>query len=337
MAVSTLIAISFCIALFILGWYINDMDWEVRHALHYETLLTAARGSEAKADQAFDTAKEILDLNERFDQNYAHYAKLLDVDISVVRAAYEHNVRAFGTLQGKIWVISRDSELWPKQVSMFAYIPRFLYAQGDVSLLKQPIVSVIGTRSPSLEGRKLAYESALALGKANFVVASGLALGIDAIAHKSVLSEGHKTIAVIGTPLNQTYPAEHKDLQKIIAEQGVVVSRFGPATQTQKFHFLLRNRLMSALSLASVVVEDRDGGGAVRQASFALEQKRLLFFYQQSVDNNAVLWPRQFMGKERVFVIKKPNQLPTAITKAVKGIQSATKEQQKIQQLELFD
>lgn len=313
------------------------MDWEVRHALHYETLLTAAGGSEAKAGEAFDQAKELLDINEPFDRNYGEYARLLDLDIAAVRQAYEENVRAFGTLEGKVWIISRESTMWPKQVSMFAYIPRFLYVQGDVNLLKQPIVSVIGTRSPSLEGRKLAYQSALALAKANFVVASGLALGIDAIAHKSVLSEGEKTIAVIGTPLNQAYPAEHKELQAIIGEQGAVVSRFGPATRTQKFHFLLRNRLMSALSLASVVVEDRDGGGAVRQASFALEQKRLLFFYQQSLDNHAVLWPRQFLGKERVYVIKKPGQLPGAITKAVKGIQSATKELQKIQQLELFD
>ena len=234
------------------------MDWEVRHALHYETLLTAAGGSEAKAGEAFDRAKELLDINEPFDRNYGEYARLLDLDIAAVRQAYEENVRAFGTLEGKVWIISRESTMWPKQVSMFAYIPRFLYVQGDVNLLKQPIVSVIGTRSPSLEGRKLAYQSALALAKANFVVASGLALGIDAIAHKSVLSEGQKTIAVIGTPLNQAYPAEHKELQAIIGEQGAVVSRFGPATRTQKFHFLLRNRLMSALSLASVVVEDRD-------------------------------------------------------------------------------
>ncbi len=313
------------------------MDWEVRHALNYETLLTAAGGSEAKAGEAFDQAKELLDINEPFDRSYGEYARLLDLDIAAVRQAYEENVRAFGTLEGKVWIINRDSPLWPRQVSMFAYIPRFLYVQGDVNLLKQPIVSVIGTRSPSLEGRKLAYQSSLALAKGNFVVASGLALGIDAIAHKSVLSEGEKTIAVIGTPLNQTYPAEHKELQQIIGEQGAVVSRFGPATRTQKFHFLLRNRLMSALSLANVVVEDRDGGGAVRQASFALEQKRLLFFFQQSLDNHAVLWPRQFLGKERVYVIKKPANLPGAITKAVKGIQNTAKELQKIQQLELFD
>ncbi|NLZ77775.1 MAG: DNA-processing protein DprA [Spirochaetales bacterium] len=313
------------------------MDREVRHALHYETLLTALRGSETKAEEAFDRAKELLDINEPFDRNYAEYARLLDRDIAAVRQAYEENVRAFGNLEGRIRIIGRESPLWPRQVSMFAYIPRFLYVRGDVNLLKQPIVSVIGTRSPSLEGRKLAYQSALSLARGNFVVASGLALGIDAIAHKSVLSEGEKTIAVIGTPLNQTYPAEHKELQAIIGKQGAVVSRFGPATRTQKFHFLLRNRLMSALSLASVVVEDRDGGGAVRQASFALEQKRLLFFYQQSLDNHAVLWPRQFLGKERVYVIKKPTQLPGAVAKAVKGIQNTAKELQKIKQLELFD
>ena len=313
------------------------MDWEVRHALAYETLLTAARYSEGMANKAFDEAANILDLTERFDQNYAEYARLLGVEIPTVRQAYEKNLHAFGSLEGKVWVINRESDLWPKQVSMFAYIPRFLYVQGDVNLLKHPIVSVIGTRTPSLEGSQLAYQSTLALGAANFVIASGLARGIDAVTHKAALTKSHKTIAVIGTPLNHTYPSEHSELQRIIGEQGAVVSRFGPATETQKFHFLLRNRLMSALSLASVVVEDRDGGGAVRQASFALEQKRLLFIYQQSLDNHAILWPRQFLGKERVYVIKKPTQLPVEITKAVKGIQTAAKEQQKIQQLELFE
>ncbi len=313
------------------------MDWEVRHALNYETLLTAAGGSEAKAGEAFDQAKELLDINEPFDRSYGEYARLLDLDIAAVRQAYEENVRAFGTLEGKVWIINRDSPLWPKQVSMFAYIPRFLYVQGDVNLLKQPIVSVIGTRSPSLEGRKLAYQSSLALAKGNFVVASGLALGIDAIAHKSVLSEGEKTIAVIGTPLNQTYPAEHKELQQIIGEQGAVVSRFGPATRTQKFHFLLRNRLMSALSLANVVVEDRDGGERSAKPPSPWNKNGFSSSINKASTTMQSSGPGSFWAKNGSTSCKKPANLPGAITKAVKGIQKTAKELQKIQQLELFD
>ncbi len=147
---------------------------------------------------------------------------------------------------------------------------------------------------------------------------------------------GYPTIAVIGTPINACYPPEHRALQQEIAQAGAVVSRFSPATVTQKWHFLLRNRLMSALSDASVVVEDRDGGGAVRQAAFALEQKKYLFIYESSVDNHSVLWPRQFANQSRVFIIKKSQDLPRVLNQAKKTREGVGKPRQKAVQLDLF-
>jgi DNA processing protein len=312
------------------------MDSIQLQALHYETLLKAANGAEAKAAHAFEKAVEYSIINESLVLHTQTYAELLGVEASAISNAYYDIRPVFEAMDSSVHILGWDSPHWPKQVDSFAFRPRFLYVQGNESLLSQSSVSVIGTRSPSLEGKQLALATAKSLTKAGYVVASGLALGIDGVAHKAALAAGGPTIAVIGTPINAFYPPEHRDLQLEIAKVGAVVSRFSPATVTQKWHFLLRNRLMSALSDASVVVEDRDGGGAVRQAAFALEQKKYLFIYQSSVDNHSILWPRQFANQSRVFVIKKSQDLPRLLNQAKKTREGVGKPKQKAVQLNLF-
>ncbi len=293
------------------------MENTVAKALHYETLVSVLKGSEAKAGEAFAFAGARFDVSEPLVLHIAEYAALLGVDQSLISESYYRCRAAFEAVEDSMVVLDHEHPLWPSQINTFTYTPQFLYVQGKVGLLKERSVSVIGTRSPSLEGKQLALQTAQALGKAGYVVASGLALGIDGVAHKGALAMGYPTIAVIGTPLGICYPPQHADLQHEIADRAVVVSRFSPCTTTQKWHFLLRNRLMSALSVASVVVEDRDGGGAVRQATFALEQKKYLFLYQQSVDNQSVLWPKQFANQQRVFTVKRSQDLPRLLDKAL--------------------
>ncbi|MDD3058390.1 MAG: DNA-processing protein DprA, partial [Sphaerochaeta sp.] len=320
-------------------WYSQHamhMDALAHQALNYETLLHALGGSEAKAIEAFNHPGIQHCCHEPLSLHIDAYASHLHLDAELLSKAYWFCRPFFEEMDDKTVILGWDSPAWPKMVDSFAYRPRFLYAQGKVQLLSEPSVSVIGTRSPSLEGKKLALQTSQALSQAGFIVTSGLALGIDGVAHKAALATGSPTIAVIGTPLSTAYPPEHADLQAEIARTGVVVTRFAPSTTTQKWHFLLRNRLMSALSVASIVVEDRDGGGAVRQASFALEQKKYLFLYQSSVDNHAFLWPRQFANQSRVFTIKKPEDLPRVLTQAMKDRLSLGKKVQKPVQLDLF-
>ena len=312
------------------------MEGTALKALHYETLVHASDGSEEKASRAYEAAQTELDITQPLLLHIDQYATLLGVQSTRISDAYYQCRAAFEQMDDSHIVLDQDSPHWPKQIDTFSYQPKFLYVQGNLNLLKEPSVSVIGTRSPSLEGKALALSTAQALGKAGYVVASGLALGIDGVAHKGALSSGCPTIAVIGTPLSSVYPAEHAHLQQQIAQCGAVVSRFAPSTKTQKWHFLLRNRLMSALSLASVIIEDRDGGGAVRQATFALEQKKYIFIYQGSLDNHSILWPRQFANKSRVFVIKKSTDLPRVLTQAMKRKASVGQPKEKVVQLQLF-
>ncbi len=311
------------------------MDKTWHQALNYEALLRVHKNAEAKAQEAFAKAFGVLDTTEPLVLHLREYASLLGLEEGLLSRAYFACLPAFEAMDNSVQVLGWDHPLWPKQVNDFAYCPRFLYVRGNASLLSQPSISVIGTRSPSLEGKKSAAQSAFAIGKKSYVVASGLALGIDGVAHKTALDNGFPTIAVLGTPVTSCYPAEHLQLQEAIAQRGALVSRFAPSSPTQKWFFLLRNRLMSALSLGSVVVEDRDGGGAVRQAAFALEQKKYLFFYQSSLDNHSFLWPKDFANRPRVFVVKQASDIPRVLEKAVKTREQVGKVVQKSVQLDL--
>jgi len=311
------------------------MDQTWHQALNYEALVRAGKNSEAKAQEAFAKALPVIDTTEPLLLHLGEYALLSGVSEDLLSKAYFACLPAFEAMDRSVQVLTWEHPLWPKQVNNFTYCPRFLYVRGNASLLSQPSISVIGTRSPSLEGKKSAALSAFAIGKKSYVVASGLALGIDGVAHKMALDNGFPTIAVLGTPLTSCYPPEHAQLQEEIAKRGALVSRFAPSSPTQKWFFLLRNRLMSALSLASVVVEDRDGGGAVRQAAFALEQKKYLFFYQSSLDNHSFLWPKEFANRPRVFVVKQASDIPRVLEKAEKSRQQVGKVVQKSVQLEL--
>lgn len=293
----------------------QDMS-RYHEAMNYETLIHASKRGDQAVGPIFDSLSKQVDVTEPLPVHLALYAQSYGLPDYVVSESY-YQVRAcFERMEPQDIIIGRNDTLWPSRINDFPQMPRYLYLKGDVSLLDRPSVSVIGTRAPSAQGKQYAADTATELGARGYVVASGLALGIDGVAHLSALKNDAPTMAVIGTPLYQAYPPVHAPLQKLIGQHGLVISRFSPAADMQKWFFLLRNRLMSALSLGSVVIEDRDGGGAVRQAGFALEQKKYLFIYQHVLDNKAWLWPRQLADKPRVFIVKKPADIPRQLGRA---------------------
>lgn len=171
-------------------------------------------------------------------------------------------------------VIDNKSPLWPDKITC---TDRLWYA-GDLSLLSKDSVSIVGTRQMSEKGRNLS-QKCVDLLCGEFVIVSGLALGIDGTAHARALSNNSKTIAVIGTPIDCFYPKEHEQLQQLIAEKGLVISQFEIGTKTERYCFMKRNLLMSQISRASVVIEDPLGGGAMGHASYALKQGRKVFVF----------------------------------------------------------
>ena len=170
----------------------------------------------------------------------------------------------------------------------------FLYLQGDVNLLLEKGISVVGTRNPSNRGMALAREVVDSLGESGFTIVSGLAMGIDGVAHIEALAKDFKTIGVIGTSVCESYPPKHERLQSLIAEHGLLVSQFAPSRRVQQYFFMQRNLLMSQISMGSFVIESKDGGGGVKQAQYSEKQGKKVFILREVYDNRTYLWPRKF-------------------------------------------
>jgi DNA processing protein len=152
-----------------------------------------------------------------------------------------------------------------------------VYVAGDTTLLARPAVAIIGSRHASNEGRNAAATIATDLAHAGIVVLSGLAAGIDGVAHEATLAAGGRTIAVIGTSLDKAYPKEHTALQARIATEHLVVSPFESGTPTAAWRFPKRNRLMARLAQATILIEASSKSGTRHQVDECASLGRPIF------------------------------------------------------------
>jgi DNA processing protein len=155
--------------------------------------------------------------------------------------------------------------------------PGFLWLRGTLPEANTPRVTVVGTRRCSDYGRAQAHHFAAELARRGFTVVSGLAYGIDAAAHKGALDAGGRTVAVLGSGVGRIYPPKHTDLAERIVESGALLSEYAVDAEPDAPNFPERNRLLSGLSLGTLVVESYAEGGALITARLALEQNREVF------------------------------------------------------------
>ena len=183
-------------------------------------------------------------------------------------------------------IICYDDTYYPQLLKQIYDPPLVIFVQGNLLLLNAPQIAVVGSRAASAGGRDTAFRLSQQLVQHNFVITSGLALGIDAAAHRGTFSEPESTIAVVATGLDQVYPARHQSLaQQIIASSGAIISEFLPGTQARAGNFPKRNRLISGLSLGVLVVEAELRSGSLITARCALEQNRDVFAIPSSIEN----------------------------------------------------
>jgi len=190
-----------------------------------------------------------------------------------------------------------------------------IYWAGNLELLRKPSVSVIGARSVSDDGLRRAGKIARELASAGIVVTSGLAKGVDGAAHRGALAVGGDTIAVIGTPLNKAYPAEHAELQEEIWLEHLLISQFAPGQKTWPSDFPKRNRLMAQLTDASVIVEASDSSGTLHQAAECLRLGRWLFIMRSVVEDTRLSWPAKFVGHPKVVVLTASTDIVDRVTR----------------------
>jgi DNA processing protein len=176
-----------------------------------------------------------------------------------------------------IQVLIWDDPGYPKHLKEIDQPPPLLYLRGDLELADEWAVAIVGTRRVTHYGRQIAAEVASTLARSGVTVVSGLARGVDAIAHQAALDAGGRSIAVLGSGVDRIYPPEHRRLADRLIERGALISDYAPGTPPEGSNFPPRNRIISGLSLAVVVIEAGAKSGALITASFAADQGRDVF------------------------------------------------------------
>lgn len=179
--------------------------------------------------------------------------------------------------KAKINVLTWEDEAYPRRLKEIDQPPPVLYLSGEIKMEDEWAVAIVGTRRMTPYGRQVAEEIASVLAGNGITIVSGLAKGIDAVAHQAALNTGGRTLAVLGSGVDRVYPYEHRRLAEKISAQGALVSDYPPGTAPEASNFPPRNRIIAGLSLATVVVEAGLDSGALITATFAVEQGREVF------------------------------------------------------------
>lgn len=218
------------------------------------------------------------------------------------------DVRAWADA-GYQWLTVLDSE-YPSRLLGIREVPPFLFYEGG---LREPDdgVSVVGSRSASDWGLRLAAEAARFLVSEGLTVIAGLAAGIDAAAHHAAVNAGGRTVAFLGTGITQSYPASNRALQREIADRGLLFSQFYPDAPPTKHSFPMRNATMSGYGLATIVIEAGEQSGTRIQARVAGEHGRPVIITDRVAATTS--WGAALVGRPNVYVVGSADELAKAV------------------------
>ena len=282
------------------GMFQFDTD-EKKEALNFATLMNSLGITEQKLDPMFTEFSKNVDVSDfmvKSRELLDKYSSYFKVNVDRLAKDFEFAHKAFSNLRPTDEIIKRGSSDYAPLLLKTQQAPRFLYLRENKALLfEERTVALVGSRQASEKAKENTKRLAATLGSNGITIISGLAKGIDVTAHTTALEYGFNTIAVIGTNLNQYYPAENKPVQLEIEKKGLIVSQFSPATKTKNWFFPLRNGVMSGLSLATVIMEAGETSGALKQADFALKQHREVLIPKNALDLKTIKWPAIYVSR----------------------------------------
>lgn len=271
----------------------------VRDAILYFTIQQYFNCNDKKTCEFIEQLEKVDNFSFRsgLKNNIPYLSSKLNILEKDFYKCYLRVKDSFSKLTDDVILVKKGDGVYSKLLANTDGTPPFLFLKGNVHLLNEKSVCVVGSRNASVESMKKTEKLVKALIKRNIVVNAGLAKGIDTATHKTALENGGRTIAVIGTPINQYYPKENKDLQISIEEKGLVVSQFPPCNPVYRWNFPTRNGTMSGISLATIIMEAGETSGALRQADYALKQGRDVLIPQSAINNSSILWPKKYIKK----------------------------------------
>lgn len=209
------------------------------------------------------------------------------------------------------WLVTVLDDEYPANLRMIHNHPPFLFGRGSLESSDERAIAVVGTRRPSDDGRRAAEHIGGRLAERGITVVSGLATGIDTAAHLGALDAGGRTLGVLGTGIDRTYPAVNGALASRIMGSGATLSQFWPGMAPTRWSFPVRNIVTSGLSLGTVVVEAGPTSGARQEAEHALRHGKRLYLLQRLVEDQP--WAQELLGRPGVLAIDDTEEVLAAI------------------------
>ena len=211
--------------------------------------------------------KELIEKKFKFKVNDFSKNEILDKAENIIKKSKEH----------EIGILSLFDKEYPFNLKQIDNPPYILYYKGDLKKLRRNSISIVGTRNPTKESKKYAFDIASKLSALNITVVSGMAKGIDKEAHLGAISSLVNTVAVLGNGIDIVYPSENVKVYNKLIESGIVISEFEVGRKPDRMNFPRRNRIISGLSYATIMVEASSKSGALITVDYALNQGREVY------------------------------------------------------------
>ncbi len=192
-------------------------------------------------------------------------------------------------------IISFFDQMYPQKLREIYRPPLILFAQGNLKLLQENVITIVGSRQATDYSQLVLNKIVPQLVKSNFVIASGLAMGVDVMAHSATLNNGGKTIAVIGNGLNHFYPERNSQIQRQIINEGLVLSEYLPDTPPRPFRFPERNRILAGIADSVIVTEAKEKSGSLITANIALQENRNIYAVPGPINSQLSTGPNKLI------------------------------------------
>lgn len=255
---------------------------KLQKGIGYVKLLTIAQKMDANLEISIEEIEQ-MDLPEKLIQACLRTFKDPDLE-RLKKQIYQQSE-----------VISFFDDEYPEKLRQMYRPPLVLFSRGDLSLLQKEIITIVGSRYPTNYSKNVINRLVPNLLEQNYVIASGLAKGVDALAHQAVLNNEGRTIAVVGNGLNYSYPKQNCDLQKEITQKGLLISEYLPDTPPRPFRFPERNRILAGLSTGVIVTEAKEKSGSLITASIALQENRDIYAVPGPITSQLSAGPNQLI------------------------------------------
>lgn len=300
------------------SWIALSMVSEIGSAT-FRKLLSACGDPEAVFKEPLERLSRIPGVGERKARNIRNFSDWKSVERQVELL---HKSGAIA--------VTYDSPEYPVMLRQIEDAPAILFVRGRIEDGDKFALAIVGSRKTSAYGRLVAERLSSELSVAGFTIVSGMARGIDTIAHTACMDSGGRTIAVLGSGIDRAYPSENRGLMERIVASGYVVSEFPFGTGPNRENFPRRNRLISGLSFGVVVVEAASGSGALITARSALEQNREVFAVPANINSPTSAGTNELI-KKGAKLIQKGDDIIEELAPVLKGYVGAVKRLQAAQ------